>query len=493
MAKQSHKRTGVRVGKFPGRKGWYLIWYESRENRRVDHVVADPNHGLHLASAKPRGVIALAAPHSASPYAAFLHTGDVIMRVGKVDTNTPASFTQALQANQGRTVGILVNKGGKFGGIRRNKKAGDTRDIAERGLARWIESRDRKSAGLDPVPGKIAFTEIVDMFLKWAATPASGYSPGWISQINLIMRRHRERWKHLNASELTPAVVTEWFDTFAGGVSLSTAANSIKPLRRCFDLAIKRGYIKDNPTTTISIKQPRQTTPKYLAREQIETLLECARILDAQRLVPTVAPRTRTALTPHCLADIKRFYNADGTYDTARIRFFLLTGLRKSQLTSLTWIQYDTARGTITLESSREHTEKSKRVTVIPLPDDARLILDGQPQNSNYIFPNIVGAHDTTIAHRFARIAALFRQRGGGKVHIHMLRHTALTYLLAATGDIAAVQAYAGHADIRMTQRYAHILPSKLAAITKGFTIPQAEPQHGNQIVTASSVGDNHQ
>jgi integrase len=471
MKRSAHKRTGARIGKLPGREGWYVIWFASREKRRVFHLDADPAHQLVLEPATNRGLRVTATPSVDSPFRTFIDQDDIILNVGTHKINSLADFNVALKDQRGMHIGVLVNKGGKTGGIMCVEKAGDNRDIAETYFARWLQNRDRLQAGLKPVPEKIRFSDLAAMFLKWAETPSAGYSPNWLRGTQYCMRQHVARWGHLNLDEITTALLSTWFDEYSHTVAPSTAANAVKPLRKCFQLAIQRGYTADNPASILKIHQPRQATPKYLSRDNIALLIECAKILDAQRLQPRHSCKGGAPVMPGNPSVMKRYYNADDTYDAARIRFLLLSALRKSQLTSLTWQHYDPARGTLTLESSAEHTEKSRRVTVIPLPDEARRILEAQPQNSRYIFPNLRGGRDNQIALRFARIAKLVQSRGGGHISLHILRHTALTYLLEATGDIAAVQAYAGHADVRMTQRYAHILPSKLAALTKTFSI----------------------
>ena len=477
----AHKRTGPHVGRLQNRKGWYVIWFESRENKKVLPVVANPDHGLALAPSLTKGVLVLETPPPSNPFAAVVAKDDIILGVGTTKVNTPDEFTKALAEQNGTTTGIKVNKGGRTGGGRRSEKAGDSRDTAENYFTWWLQNRDRRVTGLEPLPEKASFANIADAFIKWAQSPAAGYSPAWFTGVHNLMKHYKERWGHFNADEITPAILADWFDGYSSTVAPSTAANALKPLRKCFDLAVERGYLKENPAKFLKIKQQRQTTPKYLTMEQIALLIECAQIHDAQRLMPRNSPNGGVPVAAGDVAKMKRYYNSNGTFDSARIQFLLLTALRKSQLTSLTWHQYDPARGTITLESSADHTEKSKRVTVIPLPNEARQIVAGQPENSRFIFPNLHGDRDDNIHQRFERIADLVNSRGGGHVTLHMLRHTALTYLLAKTGDIAAVQAYAGHADVRMTQRYAHILPSKLATLTSGFSVQQMCPQQSQR------------
>ena len=201
-------------------------------------------------------------------------------------------------------------------------------------------------------------------------------------------------------------------------------------------------------------------------------MLQIARAKDDSRLDPDVKAKIgRTKTTLGQASDVLRSdrYNKDGTFDMARIRFLLLTALRKSQFIDLRWSDYDSKRGVITLQTSATHSEKSRRVNVIPLPKKAKVVIDGQPRNSDYIFPNLAGGHDVQIGRRIGKIFKTFEDRTGRHMHLHMLRHTALTQLLEHTQNIAAVSRFAGHADIKTTEIYAHVMDNQLKAITTDF------------------------
>jgi site-specific recombinase XerD len=51
---------------------------------------------------------------------------------------------------------------------------------------------------------------------------------------------------------------------------------------------------------------------------------------------------------------------------------------------------------------------------------------------------------------------------GGGGVHI--LRHTFCSHLAMRGAPARAIQEFAGHADLSMTQRYMHLSPAALDA-----------------------------
>jgi len=138
----------------------------------------------------------------------------------------------------------------------------------------------------------------------------------------------------------------------------------------------------------------------------------------------------------------------------------------------LKWDQYDKESGTITLQKTEEHSEKSRRSNIISLPKKAIEIIDGQPKNSEYIFPNLCGGRDLSIANRLSRgIFKTYEEKTGKHIHLHMLRHTAITYLLRHTENIVLVKEFAGHRKIETTLIYAKILIEDMKKAVTDFDI----------------------
>lgn len=455
-----------------GRRGWYVVWWEPRTRQTVvPFVVTDP-HGLPLQDS-PQGCM-IAAPLPAShPLAHSIEAGDMLLRVGTVRVRSRQDGERALTAYAGQHAGLRIGQGGKPGTIRRTKKAGRTQVEADKFFMRWLENRQRAAEGLEPIAAPrpdVTFEKLCDDFLAWACSPASGYSPAWQTTVRSFVGAHRRRWAGYLVREITPAMCAAWHVQRSTEVTPSTVGNELKPLRRMFALARRLGYVDGDPTAGLKIPAPRAARPKYLTGEQVKLLLECAGESDARRLTAAVTSSKGGApLRPGDPDAMRKWYNADGTFDAARVRFLLLTGLRKSQLAALTWDQVDAVKGTIILESREDHTEKSRRVNVLPLPAAALRIIEGQPRGSRYVFPNLHGDRDDNLHQRFELIRNEVRRRGGGHITLHMLRHTALTALLKHTHDIAAVQRYAGHADAKVTARYAWVLDDDLRDMTRDF------------------------
>jgi integrase len=455
--------SGAHIMRMKGRPGWFIRWVEPRgETLVIPYTPGAGDPQLDVRAGK-HGCIVVTNPPAKHPLHRQIKVGDTIVKVGEVRVHDSAQLAQALTEYTDKAIGLRVKRG-KSGNTYRWKKAGDTRDEAEAALGQFLVNRDREKAGLpvNHTPAGYSFQQLADETTEWAQSPLSGYSKSWAYNVLIFLRVHARRWGHMSLADITPALLGQWADKRATEVSGSGLGNEIKALRAAFKLAVLRQYTTTDPTAGMMIPKPRAARPKYLTEEQLTMLLECARAADAHRLEPS-------AVAPYNTAIMRKWYNADGTFDTVRVRFLLMTGLRKAQLTSLTWQQYDAKRGAIVLESRPDHSEKSKRVNVIPLPREARVIIEGQPQGAPYIFSNLRGGRDVQIGNRMARIFASVQERGGGHIHLHLLRHTALTALLKHTHDIAAVQRYAGHADVKTTTRYAWILDDELKAMTEDF------------------------
>jgi len=422
-----------------------------------------------LAPAKPKGLEVTKTPSKNAILANRVVKGDVILKVAGTSVNTVEKFNSELEKHSGKQIMVHVNKGGKTGTKPLMKKAGKNREEAKKALANFEEfvKDDTKTKT------NVIFLQLVNDFLDWAKSPVAGYSKTWLKDIDRIMLKHNERWGAIPLDCISAANIQLWINERSKDVSVSTVNNDLSPLRKAFQLAVKLWkYIDNDPTKDISFGQPAVSIPKYLSEEEVATLFTTVRSADDFRLNPVISSKggIRKKTLGQTADELrKNRYNKNGTFDTARIHFLLLTALRKSQFIDLKWEQYDKKRGTITLQTTEEHSEKSYRVNVIPLPKKAKEIIDGQPKNSNYIFPNFIGGKDDQTGKRVGRIFKKFEEETGTHMHLHILRHTALTQLLKHSGNIAAVSKYAGHANIKTTEIYAHILDEQLKEITADF------------------------
>ncbi len=145
--------------------------------------------------------------------------------------------------------------------------------------------------------------------------------------------------------------------------------------------------------------------------------------------------------------------------------FTLQTALRRGDVLNLTWaaVQGETLELCETKEGKKRY---------VPLNATARatlstLLASRKPKPSGYVFEPEIDRQ--TLAWKIRRTwRHSVRKAGIPWVRFHDLRHTALTRLVQAGVDVRTVQAIAGHASLRTTQRYLHSSDeAKKAAVEK--------------------------
>lgn len=180
----------------------------------------------------------------------------------------------------------------------------------------------------------------------------------------------------------------------------------------------------------------------------------------------------------------------------------LYTGFRRGNILSLQWEQIDFQNDTITVKVKDKNTVGGKNLT-IPMIKQLKDVLQAIPRENKYVF-NYKGMPITDIKRSWRSIFYKFvevnlqdiqkddvieyrkRIRDGKEVlvpykqvlidpalpytNFHTLRHTAMTWIVKSTGDIRVAQKIAGHADIKTTVKYAHVLDEqKRSALEKTF------------------------
>ena len=220
---------------------------------------------------------------------------------------------------------------------------------------------------------------------------------------------------------IAPAQVRRWFDAYSR-TSPGGANRTLDILQQIMNFAIACGHAKTNPTR--GVKRNRRTPrTRFLSRDEIRRL---HRVLDEH------AERGEESRKQ---ADI--------------IRLLLLTGCRKGEIVRLRWSEVrDDA-----LELADSKTGPRK----VPLNSQARRILDRQRRGqSPFVFPSPLDASrprcgDLRLWFRVRREAVI------EDVRLHDLRHTLASHAVMNGVPVPVVSRLLGHANTRMTMRYAHL------------------------------------
>jgi integrase/recombinase XerC len=219
-----------------------------------------------------------------------------------------------------------------------------------------------------------------------------------------------------------------------GGKTLSRALSA---WRGYFNFLIERRSYKHNPCLGIRPPKKDKRLPKALSPDEIIQLLETEET------------------------------DEKGIRDQAMFELCYSSGLRLSELTSVTMKELDLIDGTIRV------TGKGNKTRIVPVGQRAttairRWIKVRESLNkpiSDLLFPNKNNQplSSRTIQHRLTQWTK--KQGLGQNVHPHMLRHSFASHLLQSSGDLRAVQEMLGHASISTTQVYTHLDWQHLAKI----------------------------
>jgi integrase len=209
-------------------------------------------------------------------------------------------------------------------------------------------------------------------------------------------------------------------------LSPKTANNILSVLRRLFVIAYKRGVLAAIPEIEWF-----PTTPgsfDFLSFGESEDLIEAA------------DPEWRCMI----MVGIK-------------------CGLRQGELLGLKWEDVDLKNGRIIVRRSivrgRIKGTKSRRIREVPLGEDvAREFARHRHLRGPWVFSDADGNHMTNGECKWPLYAACSGARLR-RIGWHVLRHTFCSQLAMQGAQPGAIQRLAGHATLRMTERYMHLSP----------------------------------
>jgi len=210
-----------------------------------------------------------------------------------------------------------------------------------------------------------------------------------------------------------------------------STAKAVSALRSFFRFAVDEGLVKDNAAAVIESPKRRAHLPEVMDKKTVEELLD---------KVDTGSP---LGVRDRCLFEM--VYSA---------------GLRVSEAAGLNIRDIDIENG---IAKVRGKGNKERIVLfgqeaaswLKKYLQEARPELSGKVNKSNALFIGRSGKRLSRkgIWKNYAKLAVL----AGTSSHIHTLRHSFATSLLAGGADLRTVQELLGHADLSTTQVYTHV------------------------------------
>lgn len=215
----------------------------------------------------------------------------------------------------------------------------------------------------------------------------------------------------------------------------------------------------------------------YAAGTANRTLAVLGRIFSLARIwkVPGITDNPVSGLSPAPDVPRQRFLNTEeaqrlitaieadeNVLAGKAILLLLLTGARRNEITHARWDQINLDRQTLTVPLS-----KSGRLRTVLLNGEAVALLRSLPHVSGnpYAFPSPkTGRPSSTMYYPWDRIR---RRARLPDVRLHDLRHSFASFLVNQGVSIYVLQNLLGHAQIKMTERYAHLATRTLLDATE--------------------------
>ena len=349
----------------------------------------------------------------------------------------------------------------------RDKAIGMLRDVAD-----GFRPSDAKRAA------KVALSvgDLIDLYLKEGpATKPAKRQRTWVDDASNLNRHIRPQIGNETANKLTKMRAAEVIDGIRTGATAVVEKSDRKRgkaivkgghgvARRTritaaamFNWGMDHGYVKSNPFASIKMTTP-PVKEKFLTSD------------DAKRVLKT-------------LTDMEAAGEMSPTFGSI-IRLLMLTGARKTEIMGLRWSEVDFENSMLVLPPTRTKAGGQNGIRRIKLNEPAVKILTdiklktqrdmkdaaakAEPDAQSevpvtlplYVFPAYRGEnHATGLQKPFS---ALMKRCGLPGFRVHDLRHTFASFAIASGESLFVVSKLLGHANTRVTERYAHLTADQL-------------------------------
>lgn len=298
-------------------------------------------------------------------------------------------------------------------GKRHRKIVGASYALAKDALAKHLAEAAENRHFPARVANSKPFETVADKFLELHVKNLE--SRNWA----YMLKKVREAFKGKKMGDVTASDVQRFYNAIMARSSASTANRFLTLLCSLFNKARAWGdFYGDNPTALVKRQREAQHRLRFLSHEEIASLYRVAH----ERLYPVVASA-------------------------------ILTGMRKGELLGLDWQNVSLERSTIYLLKTK--SGKARELPITPRLQEVLASLEPKASGAVFDLPDI------TLRRYFAR--ALKDAKISG-FRFHDLRHTAASHWVMNGIDLYTVQRLLGHSSPVMTQRYAHLSRTHLAA-----------------------------
>jgi len=388
--------------------------------------------------------------------------------IGNQLIKTLQAREKAYDVRDAKLVGLLirVNPSGKMSYVceyKRGKRINLGRvDVLTPAQARELAKATLGNAAKGIYPGKKSTLITLKVFIE------KEYQP-WVLRhrksggdaVNAIQRNFFDLLGDKPLNEIELRTVDRWrTQRLDRGRKPGTVNRAAARLKAALSKAVEWGFLETHPLKNFkALPEDSIGKVRFLSLEEDTSLRKALNQREAEGCQRRDrANQWREERAYETMPDLKAqpFYD----YIKPMVLFSINTGLRRSELFSLDWSQVDLGGRLLTLSGS---TTKSGKTRYLPLNSEALGILSQWQQQSTtvgLVFPSKTGKPINDLRKAWLRVLSI------AQIHDfrwHDLRHHFASKLVMAGVDLNTVRELLGHADIKMTLRYAHLAPEHKA------------------------------
>ena len=241
----------------------------------------------------------------------------------------------------------------------------------------------------------------------------------------------------------------------------ATVNRDLDRIRGALSRAVEWGFLAAHPIKAVKrTKGVDNSRVRYLTQVEGRRLRKTLAYREAERRAHRKSGNEWCAQRG---GDGREMWPEDGYTDHLMpiVLIALNTGMRRGEILGLRWEHVNMDGAMLTVVAGNAKSSKARH---IPLNDEAVNVLrrwGSQHGTEGLVFPGASGARMSHVSSAWDSLTTAAKLED---FRFHDLRHDFASKLVMAGVDLNTVRELLGHADLKMTLRYAHLAPQKLAA-----------------------------
>ncbi len=294
----------------------------------------------------------------------------------------------------------------------------------------------------------LTLNDYIDQFYIPHATM---HKKSWQTDVYML-NKVRPALGKLRLSTLSARDISNFHSAQKARTSAVTANHFLILIRRMMNLAVQWGLLEKNPADGLEKFRTPPHRERYLTKDEL--------------------PRFLRALE-----------EMEDRLSMSAIKLLLFTGCRKGEILSLQWSQVKLDEGRLFLPVTKNG--QSRSVVLNPKAREVLEILaerraeNARTKNSDFLFPSRTGANKKFLNDLRKPFLNVCLAAGIDNLKIHDLRHSFASFAVMSGSSLYEVSKLLGHADAKMSQRYAHLSDDSLQNATDN--VSQMIDQASNQ------------